>query len=87
MQTLHLPQAPDLPLAFASSHNGYNFPGDMRPAAPPEALATSWDVVVDELSGHAPGCGGTPLEAYFPRCNSHANRRRPNLEPALLDAP
>jgi N-formylglutamate amidohydrolase len=63
MQTLHLPQAPDLPLAFASSHNGHNFPGDMRPAAPPEALATSWDVVVDELSGHAPGCGGTPLEA------------------------
>ena len=63
------------------------WPADFSPAAPREAILTTWDAFVDELWGDAPGAGATLLAATFPRAYVDANRAEDDIDPELLAAP
>lgn len=67
-----------------SPHSGFGFPEDFAPAAPLDALRTTWDAHVEALWGGAPSAGATLLAATFPRCYIDVNRAEGDLDAALL---
>lgn len=60
------------------------WPPDFHPAAPREAILTTWDAFVDELWRGAVDAGATLLHATFPRAYLDVNRAVDDLDPALL---
>ena len=85
--TLHPPTGKALPLVLDSPHSGNDWPSDWHPAAPAEAIETSWDAFVAELVGKAPEYGAALLEAHFPRSFIDLNRSRTDIDPTMLDGP
>ena len=81
------PALPAAPVVFDSPHSGFAFPEDFRPAAPLEALRTTWDAHVDRLLADAPTVGIRLLAAEFPRAYVDVNRDEGDLDPALLAGP
>jgi N-formylglutamate deformylase len=74
-------------LLVDSPHSGFEWPADFRPAAPREAILTTWDAFVDELWAAVPDAGGTLLVARFPRAYADANRAESDLDSSLLGEP
>jgi len=72
------------PVVVDSPHSGFGFPEDFQPAAPLEALRTTWDAHVDTLWSGAPEAGAALLAATFPRCYIDVNRADDDLDPALI---
>jgi N-formylglutamate deformylase len=60
------------------------WPADFAPAAPREAILTTWDAFVDELWSGAPAAGATLIAAHFPRAYIDANRAEDDIDPELL---
>ena len=85
--SVHKPAGQALPLLLDSPHSGNDWPADWHPAAPREALETSWDAYVAELFGGGPGFGATLMEAHFPRSFIDLNRGRLDIDPDMLDGP
>lgn len=75
-----------LPILVDSPHSGMDWPADFRPAAPREAILTTWDAFVDELWCGAADVGASLLTAQFPRAYIDPNRAVHDIDPALLDA-
>jgi len=75
------------PVLVDSPHSGWQWPPDFLPAAPRDAVRTTWDAFVDELWGHAPQVGVTLLAATFPRAYIDVNRAPTDLDAALLAEP
>lgn len=78
------PEGDASPVVFDSPHSGIEWPEDFAPAAPQEALRTTWDAYVDELFAGAPDAGALLLAARFPRCYVDANRAMSDLDESLL---
>ncbi len=76
-----------VPVVFDSPHSGMEWPADFTPAAPREAILTTWDAFVDELWADAPAGGATLIAACFPRAYIDVNRAEDDIDPALLDGP
>ena len=81
------PQGAPTAVVLDSPHSGFGFPADFAPAAPLEALRTTWDAHVDALWAGAPDVGATLLAATFPRCYIDVNRAETDVDAALLAAP
>ncbi|MFI5335371.1 MAG: N-formylglutamate amidohydrolase [Opitutales bacterium] len=81
------PRGPAAAVVFDSPHSGMDWPPDFTPAAPREAILTTWDAYVDELWRDAPDSGATLLGARFPRAYIDVNRAVTDIDPTLLDAP
>jgi N-formylglutamate deformylase len=79
------PGAPAIPVVVDSPHSGMEWPDDFRPAAPPEAILTTWDAFVDELWAGAPAAGATLISARFPRAYLDVNRAADDLDPDMLE--
>jgi N-formylglutamate deformylase len=62
------------------------WPDDFAPAAPREAILTTWDAYVDELWADAPVAGASLLAALFPRAYIDVNRAEDDIDPELLDS-
>lgn len=60
-------------------------PEDFSPAAPREAILTTWDAFVDELWGGAPAAGATLIAARFPRAYLDVNRAEDDIDPDLIE--
>jgi N-formylglutamate deformylase len=80
-----LPEGEGLPLVVDSPHSGMVWPADFAPAAPDEAILTTWDAWVDELWADAPEAGATLMHARFPRAYVDVNRGEEDLDAALLE--
>lgn len=76
-----------VPVVFDSPHSGMDWPADFMPAAPREAILTTWDAFVDELWAAAPAAGATLLLACFPRSYIDVNRAEDDIDPTLLESP
>ena len=83
---LREPAAP-APVVVDSPHSGMDWPPDFTPAAPRDAILTTWDAYVDELWSEAPSAGAALLAATFPRAYIDVNRAEDDIDAALLDAP
>jgi len=81
------PTGPIAPVVVDSPHSGMIWPADFAPAAPREAILTTWDAFVDELWADAPQSGATLLAANFPRAYVDANRAMSDIDPTLLAEP
>lgn len=84
---LREPATTPVALIVDSPHSGMEWPADFTPAAPRDAILTTWDAYVDELFGEAPSVGATLLAAAFPRAYVDVNRAEDDIDPDLLDAP
>ena len=84
---VHEPAGPSAGLVVDSPHSGMTWPPDFRPAAPRDAILTTWDAFVDELWRGAVDAGATLLCATFPRAYVDVNRAADDLDPALLSEP
>ena len=73
------------PIVVDSPHSGMDWPDDFAPAAPRDAILTTWDAYVDELWSDAPAAGAALLSATFPRAYIDVNRAEDDLDPALLE--
>lgn len=78
------PSAAPVALLVDSPHSGMIWPADFVPAAPRDAVLTTWDAFVDELWAGAPAAGGTLLVATFPRAYVDVNRAADDIDPELL---
>jgi N-formylglutamate deformylase len=76
-----------IPVVVDSPHSGMEWPADFVPAAPREAILTTWDAFVDELWGDAPDEGATLIAATFPRAYLDVNRAEDDIDPELLATP
>lgn len=81
------PAAPPIGVVVDSPHSGMTWPDDFRPAAPTDAILTTWDAFVDELWSGATEAGATLLAATFPRAYIDVNRAADDIDADLLDAP
>jgi N-formylglutamate deformylase len=68
-----------------SPHSGMDWPEDFHPAAPAEAILTTWDAFVDELWTGAREAGATLLAARFPRAYLDVNRAADDIDLELVD--
>jgi N-formylglutamate deformylase len=84
---LVVPAGDPAPVLVDSPHSGWQWPPEFTPAAPRDAVRTTWDAFVDELWGQAPQVGVTLLAATFPRAYIDANREPSDLDSALLAEP
>ncbi len=84
---VHEPAGPPVGLVLDSPHSGMAWPPDFDPAAPRDAILTTWDAFVDELWLGAVGVGATLLSATFPRAYIDVNRAADDIDPALLNGP
>jgi N-formylglutamate deformylase len=75
------------PLVFDSPHSHAEWPSDIRTIAPPEAIASSCDMFVDELWSQATAGEVPLLAAGFHRAYIDANRPRDDIDATLLDSP
>ncbi len=75
------------PVVVDSPHSGMEWPADFVPAAPREAILTTWDAWIEELWGSAPAHGATLIHARFPRAYVDANRSESDVDESLLAAP
>lgn len=73
------------PLVLSSPHSGMVWPPDFRPAAPRDAILTTWDAFVDELWSGAVEAGGVMLAAHFPRAYVDVNRASDDLDLEIVD--
>ncbi len=78
------PSAAPAPIVVDSPHSGMEWPPDFDPAAPREAILTTWDAFVDDLWGEAPAAGASLLAATFPRAYIDVNRAADDIDPELL---
>jgi N-formylglutamate deformylase len=81
------PTAAMAPLVVDSPHSGMTWPAGWSPAAPRDAILTTWDAFVDELWADVPTAGGALLVATAPRAFIDVNRAVTDVDPDLLDAP
>jgi N-formylglutamate deformylase len=83
------PDAPRMPVVFASGHSGAHYSAAFLAEARLDALALrrSEDCFVDELFAEAPAYGAPLLMATFPRVFCDANREPWELDPAMFDGP
>lgn len=81
---LREPAGQPIALVIDSPHSGMTWPADFAPAAPRDAILTTWDAYVDELWDDAPAAGAVLLAATFPRAYIDVNRAEDDLDPALL---
>jgi N-formylglutamate deformylase len=79
------PTAAPIAVIVDSPHSGMEWPDDFRPAAPPEAILTTWDAFVDDLWAGARGAGATMACARFPRAYIDVNRAADDIDPELVD--
>lgn len=84
---VHEPAGVSAGLVVDSPHSGMTWPPDFHPAAPREAILTTWDAFVDELWRGAVDAGATLVQATFPRAYLDVNRADDDLDPALLSEP
>ena len=85
--TIHEPTAAAAAIVVDSPHSGMEWPEDFAPAAPREAILTTWDAFVDELWSGAPAAGATLVAATFPRAYIDVNRSEDDIDPDLLSGP
>jgi N-formylglutamate deformylase len=85
--TLQLPASAAVPILVDSPHSGMQWPADFDPAAPRDAILTTWDAYVDELWSGAPSAGALLLLAHAPRAYVDTNRAPDDIDPAMLASP
>ena len=86
---LNCPARQEIPVVFASSHSGRDYPAAFLAAArlDPLSLRRSEDSFVDELFARAPAHGAPLLAATFPRAYCDPNRERWELDPEMFAEP
>jgi N-formylglutamate deformylase len=82
---VHEPTAAPIAIVVDSPHSGMEWPADFHPAAPREAILTTWDAFVDQLWSGALSAGATLITACFPRAYIDVNRAADDIDPELVD--
>jgi N-formylglutamate amidohydrolase len=78
------PTSAPIPLLLDSPHSGTYYPADFKHKVDRHKLRQAEDAHVDALWSQAPAYGATLVLANYPRTYIDCNRRRDDIDPALL---